>query len=809
MPNRPTQNHIHARFPTMADPENLAPHTLICPLSHETMIDPVVTPSGHTYERAAIERWLDTSPTSPVTRAPLTPAQLVSNRALRDILEARAGSGGVGTGGGAQMEPALPATAEDVQLEVDVGGFVRSEEDTERATSVVSVRVPEGSRRVPVHVALVIDVSGSMDAECEIITEEAGERERSGLNVLDICKHSAKTLLHMLGPGDMFSLVSFSNIASVVVNRARIGVEPGARRAAIAAVEGLRAGGGTNLWDGLVKGLELANDGAAGVSSSVMLLTDGVPNIEPPRGHLPMLQRWIDKNGLRCSVSTFGFGYSLKSALLGKIARACGGSFGFIPNAQLVGTVFVHFLANLLSTCAHSKLSLEAGCGAKLDGDSLHVGYDAQLTSWGVVVDLGPVQLGQSRDIPVSVRLPDNKSTLAHLSGPLITATLSYTCLSGTEDEAAGEAAMLSGEDTILSEEELARRNWHVARLRLVDCLGQVVENGASEFETSRQAVRQIVAELQALSPLGEEGKALLKDVVGQVAEAVSREDWFARWGLHYYCSLRLSHLSQMCCNFKDPGLQNYGGKVFKELRDCADDVFLGLPMPTPSIRESPVMGMSTFSMPHVRAAYSPSMRRPRAAAPTSRQFYNRDNPCLDGSVLVRIAGGDLVEARALRKGMAVETLAFEGAGSKPRESSSEIVCVVKTTLGGSVSPMVRMSTTGGAFTPYHPLYFRGEWLFPREVGPISLERPTEIFSFVLQTSRHALALAGDVAAAALAHEISGPVIEHPYLGSPRVADDLRKFPGWTTGLIQIPSGSMMRNEQGFLCGFRLDTLSG
>ena len=34
------------------------PEELLCPLTHELLIDPVMTEDGHTYERAVLERWL-------------------------------------------------------------------------------------------------------------------------------------------------------------------------------------------------------------------------------------------------------------------------------------------------------------------------------------------------------------------------------------------------------------------------------------------------------------------------------------------------------------------------------------------------------------------------------------------------------------------------------------------------------------------------------------------------------------------------------------------------------------------------------
>ena len=30
--------------------------------------------------------------------------------------------------------------------------------------------------------------------------------------------------------------------------------------------------------------------------NSIMILTDGLPNVIPPRGHIPMLQRYKEKN---------------------------------------------------------------------------------------------------------------------------------------------------------------------------------------------------------------------------------------------------------------------------------------------------------------------------------------------------------------------------------------------------------------------------------------------------------------------------------------------------------------------------------
>merc|ERR1711988_2018185 len=78
--------------------------------------------------------------------------------------------------------------------------------------------------------------------------------------------------------------------------------------------------------------------------------------------------------------------------------------------------------------------------------------------------------------------------------------------------------------------------------------------------------------------------KALLEDLCGQCTEALSRREWFSKWGVHYLPSIMFAHRLQQCNNFKDPGVQHYGGTLFNDIRDAADDVFNNLPAPKPSV---------------------------------------------------------------------------------------------------------------------------------------------------------------------------------------------------------------------------------
>ena len=62
------------------------PAAFLCPITQAVFIDPVATPEGHSFEREAIETWLATQATDPLTRKPLHPNQLYANRTLQEAV---------------------------------------------------------------------------------------------------------------------------------------------------------------------------------------------------------------------------------------------------------------------------------------------------------------------------------------------------------------------------------------------------------------------------------------------------------------------------------------------------------------------------------------------------------------------------------------------------------------------------------------------------------------------------------------------------------------------------------------------------
>jgi len=219
--------------------------------------------------------------------------------------------------------------------------------------------------------------------------------ESSGLTVLDVVKHAVKTIINVLGPDDRLSVVSYSDNASVIFES--LEMNAAGKTTAQDLTSRLEPGGMTNLWDGLHRGMEILSNRSAGAkrsNSAIFLLTDGDPNIEPPRGHIPMLQRYKDSHGGQYPgvISTFGFGYTMDSPLLRAISHEGDGIYSFIPDSGFVGTAFVNALANVLTTTGvNGVLTVEAVNGASIVEV---VGVASHTTqSWGISAPIGTKSL--------------------------------------------------------------------------------------------------------------------------------------------------------------------------------------------------------------------------------------------------------------------------------------------------------------------------------------------------------------------------------------------------------------------------------
>jgi hypothetical protein len=63
------------------------PNYFKCPISWEKMENPVISMEGHSYEKWAIDKWLYTQQTSPITGLILNDNTLISNYTLKSAID--------------------------------------------------------------------------------------------------------------------------------------------------------------------------------------------------------------------------------------------------------------------------------------------------------------------------------------------------------------------------------------------------------------------------------------------------------------------------------------------------------------------------------------------------------------------------------------------------------------------------------------------------------------------------------------------------------------------------------------------------
>eukprot|EP01063_Lacrimia_lanifica_P023458 TRINITY_DN3099_c0_g2_i1.p1 TRINITY_DN3099_c0_g2~~TRINITY_DN3099_c0_g2_i1.p1 ORF type:complete len:752 (+),score=111.10 TRINITY_DN3099_c0_g2_i1:140-2395(+) len=84
------------------------PKRMVCPITHRIMKEPTIVPDGYSYERKAIETWLQKHSTSPMTNLPMA-KQLIPNRALGEEIAEILATTTSSPADGAEASPAAPA----------------------------------------------------------------------------------------------------------------------------------------------------------------------------------------------------------------------------------------------------------------------------------------------------------------------------------------------------------------------------------------------------------------------------------------------------------------------------------------------------------------------------------------------------------------------------------------------------------------------------------------------------------------------------------------------------------------------------
>lgn len=624
-----------------------------------------------------------------------------------------------------------------------------------RDLALVQVQTPPDGPKQSKTVVIVIDASYSMDEAAKMYNDSEGA---AGLSILDVVKFAVCVILELFSSDHQLAIVSYADTAETVFPVRPINAIT--RQEAKDAVNRLVTRGSTNLWGGLAHALEMVENVP---NSEVMLLTDGLPNIHPPRGEQQTLERYLESHPkLDCGISTFGFGYQLDSSLLRKIAEQRQGYFGFIPDASFVGTVFINSVSNILAEAVSgATLSVEVPNGTTVECLS---GQSFTKTAWGGELELPSLIYGQTMQVLFKLNGHDRSPTV-RVKTPT---GMSISQIEQRTDEVAFREAQARSllTEFIQSTETEVKRATSTSSRDPYSRSTVVASNAMSIAKPKLKALKEKLGSLVQMD------HGIAKDVYGQVSEAYSRLDWYTKWGRHYLNSLLRAHVLQKCSNFKDPGVQPYATAAFRIFRDRAEAIFSKLPPPTPS---------------RTRDARLPALT-------SMADYYDCGTPCF--------ASGHVLMADNSRCSVQNVTAGDVVATSK---GPAKVLCVIATQCEGDLEALVELEDSV-LVTPWHPVRNRHtkDFQFPAYFRPPLLRICHEVYSFVLEKGATDMIIGG-YETITLGHGIQDdPVAAHDYLGTMNVVEDLSRMAGWSKGRVQLEANPAIRDPDTHrIVGFR------
>ncbi len=748
------------------------PTNFYCPITGELMEDPVTDKEGNSYEKSQILQWLTHNKTSPITRNSLHEADLSDNPALKRSIESIKDQ---------LQEDQLKIDSQISEKELkpftDSLGGIELKSYYLDDKLFVNIHTPEIDVRPPVDIVLCIDVSYSM-FEPATLKGDSNETITHGFSVLSLTIVAAKTILHSLNENDNLSIVTYSSEAQTIFEN--ISCTPENKVMIEAGLDSLKPISNTNMWQGIVQSLDiLRTTSPENRIKGILLLTDGIPNVDPPRGHRYMLEKYFRDYNFKCMVSCYGFGYNLNSVLLSELSAVSGGDgYSFIPDASCLASVFINGISNLFTTAVqHPQLKITL---------SKEVSFSNSIK--GLTINLDSLKYGQDKNLvfDLDTRRASSRS-------------LDYLNDFATVELIFGSTTLVTSNNERPTRDYYINQRYRTEAVQLIDrCIDKKKYNDLSFVDELNQFIGHLKKE-----STNEYIQNLILDLDGQVKEALNmtsqgdREDWFSRWGNHYLRSLRGAYNHEICNNFKDKGVSHFGGTLFRQLIDEISTIFDAQPSPKRDIQMQapPVRGAATAT-----GAGGSRPRVVQAAAPVSMRSYNTavGGCCAEGS-RVFMKDGTYKKVEDICKGDSVVTY-HTTKDDQGRFSEiyaySKIECIVKTKCTDGQVKMVHLNSL--MITPYHPIIdlvnYEKYWSYPITKGKLVNVLCPYMYTFVVE-NRESLIIERHVFATYGHKYTDQTVIQHDYFGTDKVIDDLKKFPTYRVGTVELCEDNFIRGE--------------
>ena len=562
--------------------------------------------------------------------------------------------------------------------------------------------------------------------------------ESSGLSRLDLVKHTLNTFTHSLSDNDMMCIIKFSNSANVISDFIKL--DRRGKDIVSENINHLYSDGMTNLWGGIKLGIDkIASIYNDMYNISMIVMTDGVSNSDPPRGIIPTLQEQIRLKNLNFSINTFGYGYNIDSNLLNQIAILGNGIFGFIPDATMVGTTFINMISSIIN-----------GCVNNLQVNNID---DFEMYS---PANFGMVSINQPVHIIFKGKTPLKTNINIRFNGT------SHDIMF----------------DTITSD----MTKTEFAQLMRIELIKIITKTLISQNNTDLINFQsRLITENHKFN--SDYIKALIDDIAfddpnkGQLSKAVEKSSWFQQWGNHYLKAIARAHQLERCITFKEQSPQYYNSDEFKSEQSRIEQIFCDIPSPIPSNRRI----YNTYSSTSAASAYT-------SAHVSMSSYYVQDGGCFDGDSMVSMY--DDINKKIYYK--PVHEIVKGDMVYCPLNDAkyAHVVCVLKL----KVNKKIMMSDINGMkITPFHPINIKNKWFFPYEQNIPQECNIDYIYDFILD-SGHIVRI-NNIDVITLGHGFTfNDIVYHEYFGD-KIIDDLRKHKSWEIGYIILDNYEFIRGD--------------
>ena len=283
-------------------------------------------------------------------------------------------------------------------------------------------------------------------------------------------------------------------------------------------------------------------------------------------------------------------------------------------------------------------------------------------------------------------------------------------------------------------------------RNKLIKLISDNLET--KDFIKTEKEIKKLYNEINEITNKTEFMKNLLIDLIhkdanhGQVEKAFS-EQYYKKWGLNYLLSFLRFHIVEQCGNFKDQSLKKYENKDFDEMRKLGNKIFVDLPPPENDCGGEDIDSHKFRDI-----------------------FYNAYGGCFNGDAFVELNNGKKRKVKYLKKGDVLS-------------NGATVECLVENKIN-KFENVVKINDV--YFSLYHPIEYKGEWVFPCEHFKVIRKFIDSWYNLVLK-NKHEVLLNG-VKAITLGHNRTDGILKHPYFGTKKVIDALKKYDTYTQGFI-------------------------